>query len=132
MKKLDSIFAWILLVLGCIHGAATFAVFKSPTLDAIWFFTGGLAMIFGALLNLVRIARLGDRLPAGTSMLANLLLFAVFVIVVPWVLRHELNRIRRCLRLDWRLPRNSFFRLNSSCKNNGYDQRNCQGRNLFH
>ena len=92
MKKLDSIFAWILLLLGCIHCAAAFVAYKSVTLEAVWFITGGLAMIFGALLNMVRIARPGDRLPTGLSMLANILLFAVFVIVVPWVLRHELKQ----------------------------------------
>jgi hypothetical protein len=111
MKKLDSIFAWILLLLGCIHGAAIFAVFKSPTLDAIWFFTGGLAMIFGALLNLVRIARLGDRLAAGMSMLANLLLFAVFVIVVPWVLRHELKQNPQVFAVGLAVAAELFFSL---------------------
>ena len=91
MKATDRVFAWVLLLLGCIHCAGTFVVFKTLSLEAIWFITGGLAMIFGALLNLVRVARPDDKLPARASALANLLLFAVFVAVVPWLLRHELK-----------------------------------------
>jgi len=91
MKTTDRVFAWVLLLLGCIHCAGTFVAFRTLSLEAIWFVTGGLAMIFGALLNLVRVARPDDRLPARASALANLLLFAVFVAVVPWLLRHELK-----------------------------------------
>jgi hypothetical protein len=92
MKTLDPIFAWIILVLGCIHCAVTFVVQKSFSVEAIWFFSGGLVMIFGALLNLVRIARPDDPLPARTSALANLLLLAVFVAAVPWLFRHQLKQ----------------------------------------
>ena len=46
MKMIDRGFAWILLVLGCIHCAATFVVHKTLTLDAIWFFSAGLAVNF--------------------------------------------------------------------------------------
>lgn len=92
MKKIDSIFAWIMLLLGCAHCAVTFAVHKSLTAEAIWFVSAGLAMVFGALLNMVRIARSGDRLIAAVSTLANLLLFAVFVIALTWIVRHELKQ----------------------------------------
>jgi hypothetical protein len=92
MKTIDRVFAWILLVLGCIHCAATFVVHKTLTVDAIWFISGGLVMIFGALLNLLRAARPGDRLTAGVSLLANLLLFAIFAVAVPWLLRHEFKQ----------------------------------------
>jgi intracellular septation protein A len=70
----------------------TFVVHKSLAMEAIWFFSGGLAMIFGALLNLVRIARPDDRLAARVSALANLLLFAVFVVATTWLLRRELKQ----------------------------------------
>ena len=109
MKKLDSIFAWILLMLGCIHCAAAFVAYKSVTLEAVWFITGGLAMIFGALLNMVRIARPGDRLPTGIGMLANLLLFAVFVVVVPWVLRHELKQNPQVFAVGLTVTAELFF-----------------------
>ena len=92
MRRLDFVLAWILLLLGCVHGAASFAVFKTLTLEAIWFVTGALAMIFGALLNLVRAGQPGNRLAAGVSLVANLLLGAVFVILVPWLLRHEFKQ----------------------------------------
>ena len=91
MKMADRVFAWIVLLLGCIHCAVTFVVHKTFTVDAIWFVCGGLVMVFGALLNLVRIARPGDRLLARTSTLANLLLFALFAIAVPWVLYGHLK-----------------------------------------
>lgn len=91
MKRLDRILAWLLLALGCIHSAATFAVHKTLTIDAVWFVSGGLVMIFAALLNLVRIARPEDRLVVRISLIANLLVFALFVIVVPWVLRNNLR-----------------------------------------
>jgi hypothetical protein len=92
MKTTDRIFAWIVLVLGCVHCAVSLVMHRAFTLDTIWFLSGGLVMIFGALLNLVRIARPDDRLPARASALANLLLFVVFVAAVPWLLRHELKQ----------------------------------------
>jgi NADH:ubiquinone oxidoreductase subunit 6 (subunit J) len=92
MKRIDQVFAWLLLLLGCVHGAGTFLVHKSLTIEAVWFFCGALAMIFGALLNLLRIARPEDRMTAGVCLLANLLLFAVFVIVVPWTSWNDLKQ----------------------------------------
>ena len=91
MKTLDRIFAWVILVLGCTHCAVTFVLHKSFTVETIWFLSGGLAMIFGALLNLVRIARLDDKLAARVSALANLLLFALFAVATPWLLHRELK-----------------------------------------
>lgn len=92
MKTADRIFAWIVLLLGCVHCAVTFVVHKTFTVEAIWFVSGGLVLIFGALLNLVRIARPDDRLPARASALANLLLFALFGIATPWLLRGDLKQ----------------------------------------
>ena len=92
MKTIDRVFAWIVLLLGCVHCAVTFVVHKTFTVEAIWFVSGGLVLIFGALLNLVRIARRGDRLLARVSALANLLLFALFGIATPWLLRGDLKQ----------------------------------------
>ena len=92
MKMIDRILAWVLLVLGCVHCAVTFVVHKIFTAETIWFFSGGLVLIFGALLNLVRIARPDDRLLARASALANLLLFAVFGIATPWLLYRHLQQ----------------------------------------
>ena len=109
MRKLDYIFAWILLLLGCIHCAGTFIVFKSATLEAIWFFTGGLTVIFGALLNMVRIVRPEYKLTVGLSLLANLLLFAVFVIVVPWVLHYEFKHNPQVIVVGLTIAAELFF-----------------------
>ena len=92
MKTTDQIFAWIVLLLGCVHCAVTFVVHKTFTVEAIWFVSGGLVLIFGALLNLVRIARPDDRLLARASALANLLLFALFGIAMVWLLRGDLKQ----------------------------------------
>jgi hypothetical protein len=92
MKTTDRLCAWIVLLLGCTHCAVAFVVHKTFTVEAIWFVSGGLVMIFGALLNLVRIARSDDTLLARVSALANLLLFVVFVAAVPWLLRHALKQ----------------------------------------
>jgi hypothetical protein len=111
VKTFDRIFAWIMLLLGCTHCAATFAVHKSLTVEAIWFFTAGLAVIFGALLNMVRIARPEDRLVAGINALANFLLFAVFVFVVPWVVRHELKQNPQVIVVAFTIVAELFFSL---------------------
>lgn len=92
MKTTDRIFAWIVMLFGCIHLAVTFVLHKTFNVEAIWFFSGGLVLIFGALLNLVRIARPGDRLLARTSAFANLLLVALFGIATPWLLRGDLKQ----------------------------------------
>lgn len=92
MKTSDRIFAWIVLLLGCIHCVVTFVVYKTFTVDTIWFVSGGLVLIIGALLNLVRIATPDDTAPARASALANLLLFALFGIATPWLLHRDLKQ----------------------------------------
>ena len=92
MRTADRIFAWIVLLLGCVHCAVTFVVHKTFTVEAIWFVSGGLVLIFGALLNLVRIARTNDRLLARASAVANLLLFALFGIAMVWLLHRDLKQ----------------------------------------
>lgn len=99
------------MALGCIHCAATFIVHKTLTLEAIWFVTGGLAMIFGALLNLVRAASPEDRLAVRVSLLANLLLFAVFVIVVPWALRNHIRQNPQVIAVGVAVAAELFFSL---------------------
>ncbi|HEY7403222.1 MAG TPA: hypothetical protein VIB39_06855 [Candidatus Angelobacter sp.] len=111
MKTVDRVFAWILLLLGCIHCAATFVVHKTLTLDAVWFISGGLVMILGALLNLVRIARTEDRLVVRVSLLANLLQFAVFVVVVPWVLRNDIRQNPQVIAVGVAVAAELFFSL---------------------
>ena len=92
MKVLDRIFGWMLLVLGCLHTAGSvFLMSKNLNLDTAWFFSGGLAVIFGALLNLLRAHRPPDPAVARISILANLLLLILSALLV-WVLRHDLRQ----------------------------------------
>jgi hypothetical protein len=92
MKILDRVFAWGLLVLGCLHTTGSvFLMAKNLNLDSAWFFSGGLAVIFGAFLNLIRVYRPPDRWVAGISLLANLLLLILTALLF-WVLRHDLRQ----------------------------------------
>jgi hypothetical protein len=92
MKTLDRILAWVLLALGCLHTVGgVVLMFKSLNLDSAWFFSGGLAVIFGAFLNLVRAYRPPDKVVARTSVLANLLLL-ILAVLLCWVLRHDLKQ----------------------------------------
>ena len=54
MKTVDKIFAWILVVLGCIHSGTTFVAHHHFGFESIWFFAGGVAFIGTGLLNLIR------------------------------------------------------------------------------
>lgn len=92
MKTLDRVFGWTLLVFGCLHTTGSvFLMAKSLNLDSAWFFSGGLAVIFGAFLNLIRCYRPPDSLVARISVLANLLLL-VLAALLCWVLRHDLRQ----------------------------------------
>lgn len=92
MKTLDRVLAWTLLALGSLHTAGGVALMsKTLSLDSAWFFSGGLAVIFCAFLNLVRVYRPPDKLVLRTSVLANLLLLVLAAILV-WVLRHDLKQ----------------------------------------
>jgi hypothetical protein len=91
MKTLDRVFAWVLLVLGGLHTAGSVVLMsKNLSLNSAWFFSGGLAVIFCAFLNLIRVYRAPDRLVAKISSVANLLLL-VLAMLLAWVLRHDLK-----------------------------------------
>ncbi|HBY59275.1 MAG TPA: hypothetical protein DEH78_05605 [Solibacterales bacterium] len=79
MKRFDSVIGWGIVVLGMVHCAVTFQAYKSATDAALWFFTGGLALIYGGLLNLLRAEyrRPGIRY---ASLFANLSLLAFAVV----------------------------------------------------
>lgn len=79
MKRLDAIFAWIILALGVVHTCVTPLVYRRFSQGAVWFAGAGLAVIFAGKLNLIRIGY-GSRVPAlrTFSLIANLLL-------LPWI-----------------------------------------------
>ena len=92
MKTLDRVFAWALLVLGSLHTAGSVVLMsKTLSLDSAWFFSGGLAMIFCAFLDLIRAYRPPDRLVAKISAVANLFLL-VLAMLLAWALRDHLKQ----------------------------------------
>jgi hypothetical protein len=92
MKTLDRVFGWVLLVLGCIHTTGSvFLMSKNLNFDSAWFFSGGLAVIFGAFLNLIRAYRPPDHVVARIGVVANLLLLILSGLLC-WVLRHDLRQ----------------------------------------
>jgi hypothetical protein len=53
MGFLYSVLGWGIVALGVAHMTATFRIFASLTGAAIWFFTGGIAMVLTGALNLL-------------------------------------------------------------------------------
>jgi len=53
MAYLYSVLGWGIVALGVVHMTATFSLFASLTGAAVWFFTGGLAMVLTGGLNLL-------------------------------------------------------------------------------
>jgi hypothetical protein len=80
MKRIDLVFAWIILALGVIHICATPFVYSGLSQSAVWFAGAGLAAVFAGMLNLLRV-RHADTLPSlrTYSLASNLLLFAWIV-----------------------------------------------------
>jgi hypothetical protein len=92
MTTVDRFLGWTLLAFGCLHTAvAVILISRTLNLESAWFFSGGLAVIFGALLNLLRAYGTPGNAVARTSVFANLLLL-ILAILLAWVLRHELRR----------------------------------------
>jgi hypothetical protein len=74
LKTVDKIFAWILVVMGCIHCGATFIARPNFSYDGVWFFTAGIAFIAAGLLNLIRSQSGKGELPRVGSIAVNVLL----------------------------------------------------------
>ena len=53
MGYLYSVLGWGIVALGVVHMTATFRFFGSLTGAAIWFFTGGIAMVLAGALDLL-------------------------------------------------------------------------------
>jgi sulfite exporter TauE/SafE len=89
LKTVDKICAWMLIVLGCIHCAATFVTHRNLNFDSIWFFAGGVALIAAGLLNVIRTQSGKGGLPRISSIFVNVLLALTSVAIV-WVARGSL------------------------------------------
>jgi hypothetical protein len=91
MKTFDRVVAWIILAFGLLHSAVGVVLMsRNLTIEAIWFFAGGLAIIFCVFLNLIRTYRPTDKMIARLSVLANLLLLGLSLLLVG-ALRHDLK-----------------------------------------
>jgi len=55
MERLDRLTGWLMFAVGVLHCSVTFIIAASPTETAFWFFSGGLALIYCAALNLLRV-----------------------------------------------------------------------------
>jgi uncharacterized membrane protein YbaN (DUF454 family) len=76
MKILDWICAVIVLALGVVHCVFTPFAYHSFSLAALWFLGTGLALIFGGMLNVLRLHG-GGSLTRTFSVIANACMLAV-------------------------------------------------------
>ncbi len=77
--------------MGCIHLAATFIAQHRLTFDAVWFFTGGIAIISTGLLNLVRIQ--GGRGIARVGAITVNILMTLACVAIAWIALGSLLRM---------------------------------------
>jgi hypothetical protein len=77
MERLDRLTACLILGIGVLHCGVTFLLAHGFTDNALWFFSGGLAMIYCGALNLLRVhyARIAPGVRAA-SLLVNLSMLA--------------------------------------------------------
>jgi hypothetical protein len=87
MRTLDKVLAWAMVVFGIIHSSATLTMRPADT-GAVWFFSGGAAVIMAGLLNLIRIRHIGA-FERGSAILANGLVIAVLA-GITWFAFHRL------------------------------------------
>lgn len=89
MRILDKLIAWLLVIFGMLHAAATFMIYKRLSIDAIWFFSGAIAIWFAAALNLLRISY-ADRVPAlrWVALAGNLMMLALDVVIAAAISLH--------------------------------------------
>jgi hypothetical protein len=78
MKFLDTLCAWLVVVLGIFHTVVMFTVYRRASSPALWFFTSGMFLILAGLINVVRAqGGRGTALFRFTVMFANCSLIAV-------------------------------------------------------
>ncbi len=80
VKILDWLCAVIVLALGVVHCAVAPIIYRAFTLPALWFFAAGLALIFGGMLNILRLKSAGSPLAGTFALIANACMLA-FVLV---------------------------------------------------
>lgn len=82
--RLDRGTAWLIFAVGVLHCGMTFLLFDHYSEGAMWFFSAGLAMIYCAALNLLRVRYAGVApglraacIAANLSLLAFILVYVV-------------------------------------------------------
>lgn len=53
MKYLSALLGWGIVVLGVVHMLATLSIFQTLNSSALWFFSGGIALVLTGTLNLL-------------------------------------------------------------------------------
>ncbi len=60
MSTLDRVFAWLMVVSALLHELGSYAVYKADPMSLLWAESAGVAELFLAALNLLRVQRRGD------------------------------------------------------------------------
>jgi hypothetical protein len=90
MKAVDYILAWLMVAMGLLHSASMWHRPGPVTVETVWFFGAGAAVIMGGLMNVTRISA-GSGFARGSAILANILL-VVLIAGVTWFGPHHLPR----------------------------------------
>lgn len=111
MKRVDAVFAWIILTLGVVHICVTPFVYSHLSQSAVWFSGAGLAGIFGGMLNLIRIRHANVPTLRTFSFAANLLLL-VWIIAGVVSMLSDLQRNPQALILLITILGETYFSAN--------------------
>ena len=80
MKAAYKFCAWLIVALGCAHLLFTLHDYDEFSLDAMWFFGSGLALVFAGFLNVAHLRATGrDTLVRALTVLTNVLCTLLFV-----------------------------------------------------
>ena len=79
MKRYQIISSWIFIALGILHTAVGFITNKSISENVFWFFTGGMALFYVGVINLIQTKSQADNFIGIITVVSNLVM-TVFVI----------------------------------------------------
>jgi hypothetical protein len=87
LRTVHTVCAYLIIALGLLHLLFTFHDYDAFTLDALWFASAGVAIIFAGFLNLISNRLAGrDALAHALCIVSNLVLTALFVAAL-WLMR---------------------------------------------
>jgi surface polysaccharide O-acyltransferase-like enzyme len=79
MKRYQIIAAWIFIALSIMHTAVGFISNKSISENVFWFFTGGMALFYVGVINLIQTKNLNDKFTGTLTVISNLVM-TIFVV----------------------------------------------------